>query len=316
MIVVFGSLNVDIVMQVERLPGRGETVIGGRCFQVQGGKGANQACAAARAAARGPGGTPVALVGQVGEDDWGRFALARLAEAGVDLSCVGRAAGPTGCATICVDAAGENAIAVASGANFAVRAEQVPDEWLGPDTWLVLQMEVPPAENWALVARARAAGARVLLNVAPAAAVPPDVLDRVDVLAVNEIEARMLAELAGHAGGSPQEVARRLAEAHDLLCVATLGAKGVLAVGAVNGQAGAWRVGALPIAPVDSTGAGDAFVGCLAVALAGGEALPEALRFASAGAGLACLAPGAQSSFAPRPAILARVPEIRSVAVT
>ena len=313
MIVVFGSLNVDIVMQVERLPRPGETVIGGRCFQVQGGKGTNQACAAARAAP--PDGARVAMVGRVGDDDWGRFAVAVLAEEGVDLSHVGRSAEPTGCATICVDAAGENAIAVASGANLTARADQVPDAWLAPGTWVVLQMEVPAAENWALIARARAAGVRVLLNVAPAAPVPAEVLGQVDVLAVNAGEARMLGELVGLKGRTPGDVVRGLAEAHDLLCVATLGAEGALAAGALGADAGAWAVGALPVAPVDTTGAGDAFVGCLAVALGGGAPVPEALRFAAAGAGLACLEAGAQSSFARRDAILARVPEIRPTAV-
>lgn len=315
MIVVFGSLNVDIVMRVERLPRPGETVIGGHCFQVQGGKGANQACAAARAAGGGPddpGTGPVAMVGQVGADDWGRFALAMLAEEGVDLSGVGRASEPTGCATICVDSVGENAIAVASGANRAARAAQVPDGWLGPDTWVVLQMEVPAAENWALTARARAAGARVLLNVAPAAPVPPEALAQVDVLVVNAVEARMLAELTGVADESPDAIARGLAAAHDLLCVATLGAEGAVAAGSLGAETGVWRIGALPVAPVDTTGAGDAFVGCLAVALSGGAEVAEALRFAAAGAGLACLTPGAQSSFARRDDILARVAEIQA----
>jgi len=315
-IVVFGSLNVDIVMQVDHLPRPGETVIGGRCFQVQGGKGANQACAAARAAPRAAARRPVAMVGQVGADDWGRFALAVLAEEGVDLSGIGRSMEPTGCATICVDSAGENAVAVASGANLAARADQVPDEWLGPGTWVVLQMEVPAEENWALIARARAAGARVLLNVAPAAAVPAEVLGQIDVLAVNAVEARMLADLVGRIGEAPREIVRGLAAAHGLLCVATLGAEGTLAAGPLGEEAGTWAVGALPIAPVDTTGAGDAFVGCLAVALAGGAPVAEALRFASAGAGLACLKPGAQSSFARRDEILARVPEIHPMEVT
>ena len=304
MIVVFGSLNVDFVMQVERLPRPGETVLGGRYFLVQGGKGANQACAAARASASGRPG--VAMVGRVGRDDWGAFALAVLEEAGVDLSRVGRGPVPTGCATICVDAAGENAIAVASGANMEARAEQVPDRWLTPETWLVLQMEVPHAENWALVARAHDRGARVILNVAPAAAVPPEALARIDVLVVNEVEARMLARLAGTGEADPGAVARHLSEAHGLLCVTTLGAGGALAYGA----GGAWSVGTLPLTPVDTTGAGDAFVGCLAVALEAGAPVPEALRFASAGAGLACTLAGAQSSFAKRAEIEARLPEV------
>ena len=205
MIVVFGSFNVDFVMMVDRLPGPGETVLGRRYFLVQGGKGANQACAAARAGARGR----VAMVGCVGRDDWGEFALDLLREAGVDLSAVGRAAASTGCASIFVDKSGQNAIAAAIGANMEARAAQVPDDWLGPDTWLVLQMEVPYEENWALIARARERGAHVVLNVAPAAAVPAEALSRTEILVVNELEAETIAKILGLAGAEPAVVARK-----------------------------------------------------------------------------------------------------------
>ena len=297
MIVVFGSLNVDLVMQVACLPRPGETVINGHYFLVPGGKGANQALAAARAA---DGAVPVAMVGCVGPDDWGGLATGLLAEAGVDLSALRRGAQPTGCATICVDAAGENAIAVASGANMEATAAQVDDRWLGPETWLVLQMEVPTQENWRLIKRAKSRGARILLNLAPAAPAPPEILDALDVLVVNEIEARMLID------APPETAARNLARRHGLVCIATLGAAGALAVM----PEGAWKVAALPADVVDTTGAGDAFVGALVAMLATGRPLPEALTWASVGAALSCTVAGTQSSFATAAAIAGRVSEL------
>jgi len=297
MIVVFGSLNVDLIMQVANLPRPGETVINGHYFLVPGGKGANQALAAARAAADA---MPVAMAGCVGPDDWGGVATSLLAEAGVDLSAIRRGAQPTGCASICVDAAGENAIAVASGANMEAAAAQVDDRWLGPETWLVLQMEVPAQENWRLIERAKRQGARTLLNLAPAAPAPPEVLDALDVLVVNEIEARMLVDAPPHAA------ARDLARRHDLTCIATLGAAGALAAT----PAGAWKVAALPADVVDTTGAGDAFVGALVAVLATGRPLPEALTWASVGAALSCTVAGTQSSFADAATIASRVPDL------
>ncbi len=291
MIVVFGSFNIDVVMSLERLPGPGETVLGGDYMLVPGGKGANQACAAARAA-KGSAAT-VAMIGKIGADDWGDFALARLSEAGVDLDAVARGRSPTGCALICVDAAGENAISVASGANLETEAAQVPERMLGPGHWLVLQMEVPPEENWRLVERARRRDCKVLLNVAPAASVPEDVLEAVDVLVFNEVEGRMLAECAGLAADDPLDIARRLRDSHGVTAVATLGPAGAAAF--APGES--WRVAALPVAPVDTTGAGDAFVGNLVVALEAEATLPEALRRASVAAGICCETRGTQSSF-------------------
>ncbi|MGI9335163.1 MAG: ribokinase [Gammaproteobacteria bacterium] len=291
MVVVFGSINVDFVMRVERLPAPGETVLGGSYFLVQGGKGANQACAAALA-----GESKVAMIGCTGHDDWARFAVERLREAGVDLSPVSAVEEPTGCASICVDSDGENAIAVASGANMALRASQIPASLLGPDAVLVLQMETPPEENFAAVRRAHTAGARVVLNVAPAAPVPGDVLDAVDYLVVNEIEARMVASRLNIADDQPQVLAARLSEAHALVCIATLGARGAIAAG--HGKT--VHVDSPKVTPVDTTGAGDAFVGALAASLDAGAGLDETLARAVVAGALTCERPGAQSSFPAR----------------
>ncbi len=311
MIVVFGSLNVDFFMRVDRLPRPGETVIGGDYFLVPGGKGGNQALAAARAAEGSA--VRVAMAGCVGRDDWAATATSLLDEAGVDLTAMAQdPEALTGCASILVEAGGENAIGVASGSNMRARAAQVPDDWLGEGHWLVLQMEVDPAENWRLIERAHGRGAKVVLNVAPAAPVPSEALDKVDLLVVNEVEARMVAEAEGSADGGPADLARSLSARHDLVCITTLGAEGAIA----HDRDGAWSVAPLAVTPVDTTGAGDAFVGCLTAALASGRALPEALRFASAGAALSCTVAGTQSSFARAAGIadaLGRVPEVRAL---
>lgn len=299
MIVVFGSLNMDCIMSVRSLPRPGETVVGGHYRLLPGGKGANQACAAARA---GPE-QQVVMVGTVGDDVYAEPTTALLAEAGVDLRYLARGAEPTGYASVCVDEHGENAIAVASGANHETQASQVPDELLGPDTWLVLQMEVPAKENALLVARAAAAGARIILNVAPAATVADTVLDSVGVMVVNEVEA---ATIAG-GSGDPAEIGREIAHRHDLTCITTLGADGAVAFGAGGGG---WSVGSLPLNPFDTTGAGDGFVGILATCLDAGKSMPDALRFASAGAGLACMCIGAQPAYGTHDEITERLSEL------
>ena len=165
-VLVFGSVNADLVFAVPELPAPGRTVLGEAYRALPGGKGANQAVAAARDGAR------VALAGAVGRDPLADVALSASRAAGVDLSRVAAVDAPTGCAAICVDPAGWNQIAVAAGANALARAAQVEDAALGPGVLLLLQMEVPPAETAGLVARARSRGARVALNLAPAGPLP------------------------------------------------------------------------------------------------------------------------------------------------
>jgi ribokinase len=286
-ILVFGSLNVDVLVPVPRLPAPGETVLGDDYRLLPGGKGANQALAARRA------GATVTLAGAVGGDDFAAVALAGLRDAGVDLALVRRAAAPTGCALIMVGADGENSIAVASGANRAAAATSVPDGVLGPGVTLLCQMEVPVAENWALLRRARRAGARTVLNLAPAAPVPPAVFADLDILVANRGEAAAL-------GGDPAAIACRLRQA----VVVTHGSNGATAFLRDGGRI---NVPALAIEPVDTTGAGDTFVGVLAAALDRGLGLAAALRRASAAAGLACLAHGAQSAMPDAAAIDAAV---------
>ena len=187
MIVVFGGLNMDLVFPVQHLPRPGETVLGTRYQTVAGGKGANQAVAACRA------GAATAMAGCVGQDAFGDLVVEELRAAGVNGSAIGRVDEPTGCAAIGVDSAAENQIMVASGANLRARADQVPDSFLTPETTVLLQLEVTIEENWRLLARAKSAGARTVLNAAPAHPIPGHVLADLDALIMNEHETETIA---------------------------------------------------------------------------------------------------------------------------
>ena len=288
MVVVFGSINIDVAVRLARLPERGETVLGRGSEPSPGGKGANQAHAARRA------GAEVAMVGMVGEDAFAAPALARLRAAGVDLTHVGSSADePTGCATIWVEEeTGSSTIAVASGANTRVTHSQVPEQLLDRAPVLLLQHEVPLAENRRLVERAARRGQRILLNAAPAFPVPDEVLAALDVLIVNEIE---IVQVAAHAGGGdvpPERLPEWLARRFGLTVAATCGDAGSLCH--TGGEA--IHTPALDVRPVDTTGAGDTYAGVLAAGLAEGRDLRDAARRATAAASLACTRPGAQSS--------------------
>ena len=303
MLVVFGSINVDLVFPVPTLPRPGETVLGATYRVVAGGKGANQAVAAARDGRR------VMMFGCVGRDGFGEIALASLGDAGADVSGVATLDEPTGCAAICLDVAGENQIAVASGANRLARAAQVPDAVLGPATTVLLQMEVPAEENALLIERAREKGGRIVLNLAPAGALAVPALRAIDTLVVNEGEGAWLAQAIGASASSAPSVARALANRLGVTSLVTRGAAGV-EVAEASGKN--WSLPALPITPVDTTAAGDAFVGVLAGALDAGADLADAVRRASVAAGLACLAVGAQPSLPTRATIDRRLADLPS----
>ena len=287
MVIVFGSINIDIAVSLDRLPERGETVLGHGCVISPGGKGANQAHAARRA------GAEVAMVGKTGADAFASAALARLQAEGVGLDRVEDSDEPTGCATIWVEeGTGASTIAVASGANMHVTHTQVPDELLAGEPTVLLQHEVPRDENRRLVERAARRGCRILLNAAPAFPVPEDVLAAVDLLIVNEIE---IAQVAAHAGGGdepPERLPEWLARRFGLTVAATYGGAGTLC----HTGHEAIRTPALSIEPVDTTGAGDTFCGVLAATLDAGRSVRDAARYATAAGSLACTRAGAQSS--------------------
>jgi ribokinase len=281
MIVCFGSINLDLIFLLSHLPEPGQTVLGSRMRIEPGGKGANQAVAAARDGAR------VVFAGAVGRDALAEDALALLRRSGVDITRVVQADTATGCAAICVDPAGRNLIAVASGANQSARQAQIEDALLTPAATVLLQRETDPGETEALIRRARARGARVILNLAPPGPLAEDALRALDLLVVNEDEAAWLGAHIGSAGD-----AAALHAALGVGVVVTLGEAGVQAVTAQ----GPIRLPAQRVSVVDTTGAGDCFTGVLAAALDRGLKLPEALRRANAAAALCCTRPGTQGS--------------------
>jgi ribokinase len=283
-IVVVGSLNLDLVVRVDRLPGPGETVSGGDVLRNPGGKGANQAVAAARL------GRGVAMVGRVGDDQAGRELLASLEADGVDTAHVRAVDGvPSGAAFITVSQDGENQIVVSPGANARLAPEHVADAGaaLRAAAVTLLQLEVPPE---AVAAAVRAARGRVVLNPAPVRALPDGLLAEVDVVVPNRVELAQLAE--GPIPGTVEEAAGLAGRLPARAAVVTLGADGALVV--EDGRAS--HVPAVPVRPVDTTAAGDAFCGGLADALAGGADLRDAARWAVRVAAAACTRPGAQAS--------------------
>jgi ribokinase len=288
MITVFGSINVDLTFCLPHLPGVGETVLAPSISQAVGGKGANQAMAAARD------GAATRFVGCVGADGFGAMARAALSGLGIDVTGLATVALPTGLAAVFIDGEGRNQIAVASGANALLRAQALAGAALGTGDLVILQMETPAAEVEAVIAMAKRRGVRVILNLAPALPLPIAALRAVDILVLNEHEA---ATLCGGLGCGEASSAGRLGALLQALgntIVITLGAEG--AIGGAGGAA-LWRARAPEVGAVDTTGAGDCFVGVLSGALARGVAVGEAIERAVVAGSLACTIVGALPSF-------------------
>jgi ribokinase len=288
-IAVVGSLNLDLVVRVPHHPAPGETVLGGDSVRNPGGKGANQAVAAARLGRR------VAMVGRVGDDEPGRVLLASLDREGVDRSRVAVSEGaPTGIALIAVDEQGENSIVVSPGANARVNADDVAatKDALGRAAVTLLQLEVPVE---AVAAAARASSGTVILNPAPAGELPKEMIRAVDVLVPNRIELAMLCSSA-----VPESVEETIDLARRIegpgAVVVTLGDQGALMV---KGETWA-HIPTVKVDPVDTTAAGDAFCGALADAMVRGESLEGAVRWAVRAAALTCTRLGAQISLPSR----------------
>lgn len=292
MIIVFGSINMDVNTRLRAFPAPGETVLSPAYEMTPGGKGANQSLACAR------GGAKTALVGKVGDDAMSTRILNGLRRNEVMTSGVAISDYlPTGLAIVMTNAAGENQIVVAAGANADVTAEQVPDEILKPGNFVLFQMEIPLKETATLIARAKKCGATTMLNFAPAHNIPLAGLALADYLVVNEGESKAVAGIAGVEAGDPVATARGIAAKTGGICILTLGPRGAVAA-LRDGRV--LRVAALRMTPeqiVDTTGAGDCFCGTLAAALHNKLPLDMALRRASVAAGLACQKRGAQESF-------------------
>jgi ribokinase len=289
-VVVVGSSNTDLNVLCPQLPGRGETVLGGELYTVAGGKGANQAVAAARAGAN------VAFIGAIGDDDFGRAARAGLQADGIDTERVVTQTGvPSGVALILVETSGENLIAVASGANATLSSDDVDRcaDVVGGADVLLLQLEVPMAAVTRSAAIARKAGVPVVLNPAPMPdePLPMELLRNVDYLIPNHGE---LLRMTGKRGES--EAAQELFSLGIKALVVTLGEQGARIITS-DGQT---DVPSVKVQAVDAVGAGDCFCGYVAAGLADGAALEDAARLACAAAALSVTVKGAQPSMPQR----------------
>ncbi|RWO79427.1 MAG: ribokinase [Mesorhizobium sp.] len=284
MIIVVGSINLDLIANVDRLPAPGETVRGSGFATAPGGKGANQALAAARAGAK------VRMVGAVGKDNFATEALALLRDGKIDLSGVGETFASTGTALIMVADDGENVIAVVPGANDSVVTGDLSKAFMKKGDVVLLQQEIPLQTVDAALDAARAAGAVTVLNTAPFRAEAAAFLGKADYVVANETEFDLYGEALSLSGRDRPARMRDFAGTTGRTIVVTLGGDGVLAAT----PADLLMVPAFNITPVDTVGAGDTFCGYFAAGLSSGLPLDQALARAAAAGSLACLKPGAQ----------------------
>ncbi|MDD5139568.1 MAG: ribokinase [Verrucomicrobiales bacterium] len=297
-VLVIGSSNTDLIIKAARIPKPGETILGGEFVRAAGGKGANQAVAAARA------GGAVTFIARVGRDANGEQALAGFAADGINVSHVIRdAKTPSGVALIFVGKNGENSIAVASGANDKLSRADVRKAKgvLRRARVILLQLETPLKTVAASVALAAAAGVRVVLNPAPARPLPAQLLKRIYLLTPNQSEAELLTGVAVTNEAAAAKAADKLLARGVQNVIITMGSRGAF----VSGKDVRQLIPGFKVSAVDATGAGDVFNGALVVALAEGRALLEAARFASAAAAISVTRFGAQPSAPARKEILA-----------
>ncbi|HQV71011.1 MAG TPA: ribokinase [Thermoflexales bacterium] len=288
-IIEVGSLNMDLVVRMPQIPKPGETLLGGTFATFPGGKGANQAVAAARLGAQ------VSMIGRVGNDAFGRELLDVLQKDGIDTRFVSvDASHATGVALIEVDAQGMNSIAVASGANFALTAKHVADAISQTENFdvLVMPLETPLDTIYAAARAAKQKNARVILNPAPAQKLGADLLGMVDVIVPNEHEATFITGIALEGEQSYRAAAQALRQMGAKSVILTLGSAGAFVLDGTREE----LVPAQKVQAVDTTAAGDCFTGGLAVGLAEGKSLGDAARFASAAAAISVTRHGAQPS--------------------
>lgn len=287
MIIVFGSLNIDLVLPVTEFPKPGETTFCDDYEWLAGGKGMNQAVGAARA------GADVTMVGKVGNDGFAETLLSALKADKIETKHVLRSSKSSGCATVMVDRSGENQILVAKGANAEVTADQLDAVNIDKDTLCVMQMEVPVEAMEEAVRKVKKRGGRVMLNVAPSRPFDYSICDNVDILVLNEIEAKDMAIRLGLKDNSEEEIAMSISQKFKLFCVVTLGANGSIAS---QGDGKIIKVNASRFGQVvDTTGAGDCYCGVLAASIDQGHGYYEAMVRASVASGLSVLARGAQT---------------------
>ncbi len=290
MLLVFGSINMDFVFPLPRLPRAGDTLWSENARTEPGGKGANAAVAAAQD------GASVTFVGAVGQDALAEAALAGMIKAGVTLSHVARVPADTGRASVCIDPDGYTMVAVQAGANRAARAAQIPDSLLGPRTTVLVQLETEPAETAALIQRAKRLGSTVILHFSPPRMIETAALTMVDVLVGNSPELKWAGEHLG-TGNNPGSLHAALG----VPVVRMMGAQGAECMS----PAGFRTMPAYPVHMRDTTGAGDCFSGVLAAALSRGAKLDDAMRRASVAAALSATGLGAQGAMPSRADIAA-----------
>lgn len=288
-VVVIGSSNTDMVIKLDRLPGPGETLLGGDFIMAAGGKGANQAVAAARL------GGKVTFVARVGADIFGEQAVQGFQKEGINTGFIVKDdASPSGVALIFVDQQGENVIAVASGANNQLSPEDVAKvtEQISVADVLLMQLETPTETVRYAARTAKEMGVKVILNPAPARVLDDELLGYITVLTPNQTEAELLTEIRVTDDASAREAAARLKQRGVENVIITLGAKGAMVIT----DEGAQHIPSMKVKAVDTTAAGDAFNGALAFALAEDKSLEEAVRFANVAGALSATRMGAQPS--------------------
>ena len=299
MIVVIGSINMDLVLRVPRMPLPGETLTGGAFQTIPGGKGANQAVACARLGRGAAGGQPVAMIGCLGDDAFGTTLRAALVADGIDVSHVTSLPGvASGIASILVDASGQNSIVIAGGANDLLSPAHIDAALplIERASIVVLQLESPLATVQHAIAVAHGLGKTVVLNPAPAASLPAAVLSQVDYLIPNEIEAAMLLGADADADADDAAAPARAAALQAAGCrnvLVTLGAKGVHAALADGSRR---DFPARTVTAVDTTAAGDTFIGGFVAALAAGADPARAIDVGQRAAAIGVTRPGAQTS--------------------
>lgn len=286
MIVVFGSASMDTIIGVEHLPTAGETVIGFSRLKNEGGKGANQAIAAAKL------GNQVFFFGAVGQDSDGSILLENFQSYGIDISGINVVPELSGNAYVTVSNDSENTIMYVPGANIKAKSSFVPDFLLKENTIVLMQMEVTPTENWKLAMRAKSRNAKVILNAAPASYIPDEVLKNIDILIINQSEALAFAKQHNIGTKNFNEIAKYVYEKHHVVCIITLGDDGVLAV---TGESD-YYIPAISVNSIDTTCAGDAFVGTFVSYLDSGYSIKDCLLAGNIAGALATTVRGSQKS--------------------
>lgn len=290
-ILIVGSYNIDLTANVKQFPKPGETVFGSRFLKGIGGKGANQAIAAARAAGS------VSFAGRVGQDAFGEEAIENLRREGINTDRLSKdCTTPTGTALILVNELGENQITVVSGANYRLMPEDIGRIDFTEFAWVVVQMELPFKTMKAAVTLGKQAGCKIILNPAPAVSEIRELLPLIDVVTPNQTEAELLSEISVRSEAEAEKAANVLLERGAKHVIITLGRKGSYYAAHTKQGINTHYFPAIPVDAVDTTGAGDCFNGALAAALAEGKEMSDAIEFAIAAASLSVTKVGAGES--------------------